>query len=71
MAEVRNTKAMAVLLDALKLRSFEWDVNADKIVIHNDNDLRQAILSSEEELQHIYGNTEEWLELVSLFKINK
>lgn len=62
--KVRNTKTMAVLLDALKIRSYEWNPVGDKIVIElNLQQLMYTIVAAEAEIQHIFGKTEEWKEL--------
>ena len=64
MIKVSNTKTMAVLLDALNIRRYEWKPTDDGIEINlNSQQLLYAINGSSEAVQHIYGKTPEWSEL--------
>lgn len=64
MIKVRNTQTMAVLLDALNIRRYEWKPTEDGIEIDlNSQQLLYAINASSEAVQHIYGKTDEWKEL--------
>lgn len=64
--EVNNSKAMLVLLSALGLKPLDYEVNNKIILKINTSELLYYILSSSEEVQNIYGYTDEWKELIQI-----
>lgn len=64
---VKNTKAMCLLLEALEIKSCDLALKDDWIIIEiTRNELAFAINSSDESIQSIYGDSEEWQELNQL-----
>lgn len=64
---VKNTKAMCLLLEALEIQKCDLALKGDWIIIEiTRNELAFAINSSDESIQAIYGDSEEWQELNQL-----
>lgn len=65
---VNNSKTMTVLLSALGfIENQDYKQVDDKVEINvTMNDLIYAINSTEEDVQNIFGTTDEWLELIKL-----
>ena len=69
MMVVTKTKAMIVLLDALRIKPWEYEILGDVIQLKiNQQQLSYAIVGSEADIQHIYGGTPEWEELTQYLK---
>lgn len=67
--KVSNTQEMAVLLDALQIRRYEWTPTNGHIELHiNAQQLMYAINQNYGSVENIFGNTPEWKELTDLFK---
>ena len=61
---VNNTEAMQYLLEALEV---SFNVQGDKIVLEcSKQDLAYLIATSDESIQHIYGSTQEWQDLLRM-----
>lgn len=67
---VNNSKTMTVLLSALGfIENQDYKQVDDKVEINvTMNDLIYAINSTEEDVQYIFGDTQEWDELTLLWK---
>jgi hypothetical protein len=68
--EVKNEKTMCILLSALGLSTpdgYEEKGEVIEIKISREN-LMYAMVSSEEEIQYIFGSIPEWQELIALWK---
>ena len=60
---------MIVLLDALRIKPWEYEILGDVIQLKiNTQQLVYAIVGSDDEVQHIYGGTDEWQELTKYLK---
>jgi len=66
---VTKSNAMIVMLDALKIKPWEYEILGDKILVKiNQQQLSYAIVGSSDAVQHVYGKTEEWHELTQYLK---
>ena len=66
---VNKSKGMIVLLDALRIKPWDYEILGEKILIKiNQQQLSYAIVGSEDEVQHVFGKTPEWLELTEYLK---
>jgi hypothetical protein len=66
---VNNTKTMCVLLSALGLSADGYQEVGNKVEIKISREaLMYAMVESEEDIQHIFGDTQEWDELTMLWK---
>lgn len=64
---VHNSKAMCVLLEALEIQKCDLSLKGDWLIIEiTRNELAYYINSADESIQHIYGQTPEWQELLQL-----
>lgn len=66
---IENTKTMTVLLSALGLEeNVDYKQNGLMVEIKiSKEDLMYLMVSSEADIQHIFGKTNEWLTLRSLW----
>lgn len=71
--EVNNSKTMTVLLSALGfIEDKDYKQAGDKVEIYvSMNDLIYAINSTEEDVQNIFGTSDEWLELIKKIMYGK
>ena len=66
---VNNTKTMCVLLSALGFSSDGYHEIGDKVeILVTKEALMYAMLSTEEDVQQMFGNTAGWQELILLWK---
>lgn len=68
MVKLMNTQTMACLLEALGIRKYQWLPKEDGIELNlNAMEIAQAITSSSEEVQYIYGKSPEWQQLCNYY----
>ena len=67
--EVTNSKEMVMLLNVIGLQLNTISSDGKKIILgYNQQQLAYAIVGSEYDVQHVFGNTPEWLELTQYLK---
>jgi len=67
MIELTKSKSMINLLGALNIKSSEYTVGRNSIHLNlNAQQLMYAINATEADIQYIFGQTDEWKELLKL-----